>query len=85
MPDESGMFCWAWRKVKDAGPASQFHIKMVHHYKGIHPDKVYEALTTEVRTKWDEQDVFEIIDKDEANGCHTIHQTFKKPPTNAVK
>ena len=50
MPDEEGLLCWAWRKMKDAGPSSQFNIKMVHHYKGIHPDKVFEALTTEVRT-----------------------------------
>ena len=85
MPDENGLHCWSWRKVKDAGPKSQFHIKMIHHYKGIHPDKLFEALTTEVRTHWDAQDVFKVISKDEANGSHIINQTFKRPPTNAVK
>ena len=68
IPDEKGMLCWSWRKVKDAGPSSQFYIKMIHHYKGIHPDKLYEALTTEVRTKWDTQDVFQVIESDEQNG-----------------
>ena len=67
------MLVWAWRKMDNAGPASQFYIKMVHHYKGVKPEQLFEALTTNVRTQWDEQDVFEIIDKDEANGAHVIH------------
>lgn len=66
-------------------PTSCFHIKMVHLYPGVHPDDLYDCLTTEVRVNWDSQDVFEVIETDAKNGAHVIHQTFKKPPTDKVQ
>ena len=80
-PDENGRMKWAWKK-QDVKPESKFHIKMVHHYKGVTPDELFDCLTSTTRVEWDAQDIFEIIEEDKENLAHIIHQTFKKPPTH---
>lgn len=50
-PDEE-MMVWSWMKL-GVQPTSCFHIKMVHLYPGVHPDDIYDCMTTEVRLNWD--------------------------------